>query len=288
MDEKHYTSLNMSGQSSPAQQNSAPNLEPAPRVNSTLALVVLGLVTAGIMLGYLLGRSSVEQREPVIAQLLTTTPAPTTMQVLEPDVSPQELSPVSYSQRFAIEIPEPQNCIECITSTDTFLQVTSRGEAVSETGEVLPSLEDWRFTVQELTPEATAVAGIPSTLFDEISARSLQPVRFTNTDSEEESVLTLDNENPIIIDDLVYPYFIAETNSFGTGYQHVLIMESGDTSYFFSFEFVSEKYDGVFRDAVQSFRIRTQEIENEEATDSASASGPARIINQEEPEFLLQ
>lgn len=278
----------MSGQQEPPQQARVPQNPPSPPVNSTVALVILGLVTAGIMLGYLLGRATNEQKEPLIAQQLTITPAPTNPPVLDPDVSPQELQPVAYSQRFTIEIPEPQNCRDCIESTDTFLQVVSRGEPISDTGDVVPSLEDWRFTVQELTEEATEAAGIPAAVFEDIEQRSLVPVSFTHTESGETGELTLNSTTPVIIDDLVFPYFVTETNSFGSGYQQVLIMDAGDSRYFFSFEFISESYDGVFQEAVESFRLKNQNTDTPEASESATASGPARIINQEEPEFLLQ
>ena len=286
MDEHHYTSLPVETSHTPdtRSQENAQTHSPVPKLNSTLALVVLGLFTAGIMFGYLLGRSSTQESRPLLSQTPTDVPAVSEAPVGVLDSPEPDLRTVSYAQNFSIAIPEPQNCRDCIISTDTFLQVVSRGEPVPADQPARPSLEDWRFTVQEMTGEASASAGLPAgTLSTLLGPEPDLPERipFTNTETGEETELIRVDSDPI-------QYYQADTNSFGTGFHQVIILNYQGTPYLISFEYLSEAFSGVFEEAVVSFSVTGSENDDVSASDSAVASGPAQIINQEEPEFLLQ
>lgn len=135
-----------------------------PKINPTIALIMLGTLVVGIMLGYLIGRNSSSK---AIATVPTPAPVSPTFQVempMQPDATNSaevgKLAIRTYTdgQRFRVDLPQAANCDNdsCITQTATEFTVLSLA-STPQTNPADPqadtqfmqtvSVDDWRFSM---------------------------------------------------------------------------------------------------------------------------------------------
>lgn len=135
-----------------------------PKINPTIALIMLGILVVGIMLGYLIGRNSSPK---AVATAPTPAPVSPTIQVempMQPDATNSaevgKLAIRTYTdgQRFRVDLPQAANCDNdsCITQTATEFMVVSLA-STPQTDPADPqadvqfmqtaSVDDWRFSM---------------------------------------------------------------------------------------------------------------------------------------------
>jgi hypothetical protein len=227
-----------------------------PKVNPTIALIMLGILVVGIMLGYMIGRSSASK---TVATAPTPAPVSPTLQVevpMQPDANESadagRLAIRTYTdgQRFRVDLPQSANCDNdsCISQTATEVIIESKA-AVAQSEATDPqagitlmettSIDDWRFTLFIGEPAEPVLPGNSVDQLANMEAGTTEMVEGPDTN------YTLSRLDDIQIAGLPAKQFEMNYSSNGMAKTWLAQFEQNGVMYTIRYEWTSEVFDMV-------------------------------------------
>lgn len=257
-----------------------------PKINPTLALIMLGILVVGIMLGYLIGRSSSPK---AVATVPTPAPASPTIEVelpMQPDATDSaevgRLAIRTYTdgQRFRVDLPQSANCDNnsCVTQTATEFIVESNaaaaqtesdpqaGTTVMET----TSVDDWRFTLFIGEP---AEPVLPGNSVDQLSNMEAGTTEMVEGPDTTYSLTRLDD---LQIAGVPAKQFEMNYSANGMAKTWLAQFEQNGVMYTLRYEWTSEVYDMVPAQIATSFDFSVptaEELSGQEAQSYPAMEG---------------
>ncbi len=217
---------------------------------------MLGILVVGIMLGYLIGRSSAPK---AVATAPSPAPASPTMQVEMPmqpdatesaDVGRLAIRTYTDGQRFRVDLPQSANCDNdtCITQTATEFIVESKA-AIAQTESTDPqagttlmettSIDDWRFTLFIGEPAEPVLPGNSVDQLANMEAGTTEMVEGPDTN------YTLTRLEDIQIAGVPAKQFEMNYSANGMAKTWLAQFEQNGVSYTLRYEWTSEVFDMV-------------------------------------------
>ncbi|MFW5703878.1 MAG: hypothetical protein ACOCXQ_03500 [Patescibacteria group bacterium] len=292
-----------------------PVYQDKPRINPTLAIIGIGLFVVGSMMGFFIGRSSAPRQqaastapEPTVAEQQTEEALP-----MQPaDTGELEMVPIVDAEDFVVDLPQPQNCDNCIQSEGDVFRVISKGTTEAMPGDDAmmvgtgeaeamqtspPSIDDWAFTVTRITSEDLPLAEKKGTvppgeaITDLWTAENGETVVVTDPETGEEITFTRGEDS--VVSGYEARTYISDVTRFGTGNRADAIFQDDDgVVRVITYEWISEEYDQVFDAIVNSFTLTTGEDMMpgamdgvDDATGSSDLNDPATSGMRQGSEF---